>query len=75
MSLYKYGSKNQSSKYQNLTVPQVKWLGVHPTDLVKYKIKQQYLQTLTNDDKKAYRTFKDACERYKEDAWLTQVFR
>ena len=41
LSVYMKGSKNMSYDSFNLTTPDIKWLGVRPTDLDKYSIPAQ----------------------------------
>lgn len=40
-SVYMSGSKNMSYDSGNLTCPDIKWLGVRPSDLEKYNIPEQ----------------------------------
>ena len=44
------GSKNMSYDSANLTTPDIKWLGVRPTDLDKYKIPEQCRLPMTESD-------------------------
>jgi meiotic recombination protein SPO11 len=41
LSVYMSGSKNMSYDSASLTTPDIKWLGVRPSDLDRYKIPQQ----------------------------------
>lgn len=41
LSVYMSGSKNMSYDSASLTTPDIKWLGVRPSDLDKYNIPQQ----------------------------------
>lgn len=38
LSVYMSGSKNMSYDSASLTTPDIKWLGVRPSDLNKYKV-------------------------------------
>ena len=50
LSVYMSGSKNMSYDSANLTTPDIKWLGVRPTDLDKYKIPEQCRLPMTESD-------------------------
>ena len=41
ISVYMQGSKNMAFDSANLTTPDIKWLGVRPSDLDKFKIPEQ----------------------------------
>lgn len=53
LSVYMTGSKSMAYDSKNLTTSDIKWLGVLPSDLVKYKIPQQCLLPLTAKDVQA----------------------
>jgi len=53
LSVYMSGSKNMSYDSNSLTCPDIKWLGVRPSDLKRYKIPQECRLKLTDGDKKA----------------------
>ncbi|KAJ7527329.1 hypothetical protein O6H91_16G048600 [Diphasiastrum complanatum] len=59
LSVYMSGSKNMSYDSSNLTTPDIKWLGVRPSDLNKYKIPEQCRLPMTDQDIK---TGKDLLE-------------
>lgn len=59
LSVYMSGSKNMSYDSSNLTTPDIKWLGVRPSDLDKYKIPEQCRLPMTEGDIK---TGKDLLE-------------
>jgi meiotic recombination protein SPO11 len=44
------GSKNMSYDSASLTTPDIKWLGVRPSDLVKYNIPEQCRLPMTDKD-------------------------
>jgi meiotic recombination protein SPO11 len=52
LSVYSSGSKSMSYDSNNLTTPDIKWLGIRPSDLDKYKLPQQCRLPLTEHDKK-----------------------
>ena len=52
LSVYCSGSKQMSYDSSNLTTKDIKWLGVRPSDLNKYKLPEQCRLPLTENDKK-----------------------
>ena len=50
MSVYMSGSKAMSYDSASLTTPDIKWLGVRPSDLNKYKIPEQCRLPMTDKD-------------------------
>lgn len=50
LSVYTSGSKNMSYDSANLTTPDIKWLGVRPSDLDKYGIPEQCRLPMTEHD-------------------------
>ena len=50
LSVYMSGSKAMSYDSANLTTPDIKWLGVRPSDLKKYKIPEQCHLDMTEKD-------------------------
>ena len=52
LSVYMKGSKNMSYDAINLTTPDIKWLGVRPSDLEKYAIPEQCRLEMTEHDVK-----------------------
>ena len=50
LSVYMSGSKNMSYDSANLTTPGIKWLGVRPSDLDRYKIPEQCRLKMTDSD-------------------------
>ena len=50
LSVYMSGSKNMSYDSAHLTTPDIKWLGVRPSDLKKYKIPEQCRLPMTAGD-------------------------
>ena len=50
LSVYMVGSKNMSYDSSNLTTPDIKWLGVRPSDLDKFNIPEQCRLPMTEAD-------------------------
>ncbi|ERM95711.1 DNA topoisomerase 6 subunit A [Amborella trichopoda] len=73
LSVYMCGSKNMSYDSSNLTTPDIKWLGIRPTDLDKYKIPEQCRLPMTEQDVK---TGKDLLEEEfvkKNPGWVEEL--
>ena len=73
LSVYMSGSKNMSYDSCNLTTPDIKWLGVRPSDLNKYKIPEQCRLPMTDQDIK---TGKDLLEEdfiKKDPNWYAEL--
>ncbi|RDX66890.1 DNA topoisomerase 6 subunit A [Mucuna pruriens] len=73
LSVYGCGSKNMSYDSANLTTPDIKWLGVRPSDLDKYKIPEQCRLPMTEQDIK---TGKDLLEEdfvKKNPGWVEEL--
>ncbi|XP_016463309.2 DNA topoisomerase 6 subunit A-like [Nicotiana tabacum] len=73
LSVYGCGSKNMSYDSANLTTPDIKWLGIRPSDLDKYKIPDQCRLPMTEQDIK---TGKDLLEEdfvKKNPAWVEEL--
>jgi len=49
------GSMNMSYDSSNLTTPDIKWLGVRPSDLDRFRIPQQCRIKMTDEDMKTGR--------------------
>ena len=52
LSVYMSGSKQMSYDSSHLTTPDIKWLGVRPSDLDRYHLPQQCRLPMTEADKK-----------------------
>ena len=50
LSVYMKGSKNMSFDSSNLTTPNIKWLGVRPSDLDRFKLPNQCRLDMTEHD-------------------------
>ncbi|CAO2824230.1 unnamed protein product [Amaranthus hypochondriacus] len=73
LSVYGCGSKNMSYDSANLTTPDIKWLGIRPSDLDKYKIPDQCRLPMTEQDIK---TGKDLLEEdfvKKNPGWVREL--
>ncbi|CAA6661797.1 unnamed protein product [Spirodela intermedia] len=73
LSVYMCGSKNMSYDSSNLTTPDIKWLGIRPSDLDKYKIPEQCRLPMTDQDLK---TGKDLLEEdfvKKSGGWVREL--
>ncbi len=55
LSVYMSGSKNMSYDSASLTTPDIKWLGVRPSDLIKYNIPEQCKLQMKESDMKTGR--------------------
>ena len=55
LSVYMKGSMNMSYDSSNLTTPDIKWLGVRPSDLDRFRIPQQCRLAMTDEDVKTGR--------------------
>lgn len=73
LSVYMCGSKNMSYDSSNLTTPDIKWLGIRPSDLDKYHIPEQCRLPMTEQDIK---TGKDLLEEdfvKKNPGWVEEL--
>uniref|UniRef100_A0A7N0R9C2 DNA topoisomerase 6 subunit A n=1 Tax=Kalanchoe fedtschenkoi TaxID=63787 RepID=A0A7N0R9C2_KALFE len=73
LSVYGCGSKNMSYDSANLTTPDIKWLGVRPSDLDKYNIPEQCRLPMSEQDIK---TGKDMLEEdfvKKNPGWVEEL--
>jgi DNA topoisomerase VI subunit A len=55
LSVYMKGSMNMSYDSSNLTTPDIKWLGVRPSDLDRFNIPEQCRPPMTDEDLKTGR--------------------
>jgi meiotic recombination protein SPO11 len=55
LSVYMKGSMNMSYDSSNLTTPDIKWLGVRPSDLDRFNIPEQCRLPMTDEDLKTGR--------------------
>jgi len=73
LSVYMSGSKNMSYDSASLTTPDIKWLGLRPSDLDRYDLPEQCRLKMTESD------IKTGKEMLKEDfimqnpAWMKEL--
>ncbi|CAI9270091.1 unnamed protein product [Lactuca saligna] len=73
MSVYASGSKNLSYENGHLTTPNVKWLGIRPSDITKFDIpKDVRIQMTPNDIKMTENLLKDECVNSKPE-WANEL--
>lgn len=73
LSVYGCGSKNMSYDSANLTTPDIKWLGVRPSDLDKYKIPEQCRLPMTEQDIKTGRDLLEEDFVKKNPGWVEEL--
>ncbi|ONK62399.1 uncharacterized protein A4U43_C07F3470 [Asparagus officinalis] len=73
LSVYMCGSKNMSYDSSNLTTPDIKWLGVRPSDLDKYQIPEQCRLPMTDQDVKAGKDLLEEDFVKKNKGWVKEL--
>lgn len=73
LSVYMSGSKNMSYDSANLTTPDIKWLGVRPSDLDKYGIPDQCRLAMTEHDIKTGKELLEEDFIRKNEAWFKEL--
>ncbi|KAJ0405761.1 hypothetical protein P43SY_003611 [Pythium insidiosum] len=73
LSVYMSGSKNMSYDSASLTTPDIKWLGVRPSDLKKYKIPEQCRLEMKDTDMKTGRDLLEEEFIKKNPAWHKEL--
>ena len=73
LSVYMSGSKNMSYDSANLTTPDIKWLGVRPTDLDKYNIPEQCRLPMTESDIKVGKELMKEEFIQKNPRWMKEL--
>lgn len=73
LSVYMSGSKNMSYDAANLTTPDIKWLGVRPSDLNRYKIPAQCRLPMTDKDIKTGKELLEEDFIKKNPAWYAEL--
>lgn len=73
LSVYTSGSKNMSYDSANLTTPDIKWLGVRPSDLDKYHIPEQCRLPMTEHDIKTGKELLEEDFIKKNPAWYAEL--
>ena len=67
------GSKNMSYDSASLTTPDIKWLGVRPSDLDKYNIPEQCRLPMRDSDIKTGKDMLDEDYIKKNPAWHREL--
>ncbi|KAG1371613.1 DNA topoisomerase 6 subunit A3 [Cocos nucifera] len=73
LSVYMCGSKNMSYDSSNLTTPDIKWLGVRPSDLDKYQIPEQCRLAMTDQDVKAGKDLLEEEFVKRNEGWVKEL--
>ncbi|KAL6277775.1 hypothetical protein ACE6H2_021376 [Prunus campanulata] len=73
LSVYGCGLKNMSYDSANLTTPDIKWLGIRPCDLDKYKIPEQRRLTMTDQDIKTGKEMLEEDFVKKNPKWVEEL--
>ena len=73
LSVYMCGSKNMSYDSSNLTTPDIKWLGIRPSDLDKYKIPEQCRLPMTDQDLKTGKEMLEEEFVKKSEGWVREL--
>jgi len=73
LSVYMSGSKNMSYDSASLTTPNIKWLGVRPSDLDKYKIPAECRLDMTEHDIKTGKELLEEDFIQKNPAWVKEL--
>ena len=73
LSVYMSGSKNMSYDSAGLTTPDIKWLGVRPSDLEKYNIPQQCRLAMKETDIKTGRDMLEEDYIKKNPLWHQEL--
>ncbi|XP_020591227.1 DNA topoisomerase 6 subunit A3 [Phalaenopsis equestris] len=73
LSVYMCGSKNMSYDSSNLTTPDIKWLGVRPSDLDKYQVPEQCRLPMTDQDVKAGKDLLEEDFVKRNEGWVKEL--
>lgn len=73
LSVYMTGSKNMSYDSAHLTTPDIKWLGVRPSDLETYNIPEQCRLDMTEHDMRTGRDLMKEEFIIKNPDWLREL--
>ncbi|GAQ77576.1 Topoisomerase 6 subunit A homolog 3 [Klebsormidium nitens] len=73
LSVYMSGSKNMSYDSSNLTTPDIKWLGVRPSDLDRFKIPEQCRLPMTDADMKTGKEMLEEDFIKKDPRWHAEL--
>jgi meiotic recombination protein SPO11 len=73
LSVYMSGSKNMSYDSASLTTPDIKWLGLRPSDLNRYKLPDQCRLDMTENDIKTGKELLKEDFIQKNPSWLKEL--
>ena len=73
LSVYMSGSKNMSYDSASLTTPDIKWLGLRPSDLNKYDLPEQCRLDMTDKDIKTGQELLEEDFIKKNPEWLKEL--
>lgn len=73
LSVYMKGSMNMSYDSSNLTTPDIKWLGIRPSDLDRFNIPQQCRLPMTDEDIKTGRKLLEEDFVKANPDWVTEL--
>jgi meiotic recombination protein SPO11 len=73
LSVYMSGSKNMSYDSASLTTPDIKWLGLRPSDLNKYDLPEQCRLKMTENDIKTGKELLQEAFIMKNPEWMKEL--
>lgn len=73
MCCYKYGSYSTAFDSSNLAVPQIKWLGLLPSDIQRLSLKEEKTMPLTTNDEKRLNGLINRPYFKREQSYLHQI--
>jgi len=73
LSVYMSGSKNMSYDSASLTTPDIKWLGLRPSDLNKYDLPDQCRLSMTENDIKTGKELLQEAFIMKNPQWMKEL--
>ena len=73
LSVYMSGSKNMSYDSSSLTTPDIKWLGLRPSDLNKYSLPEQCRLDMTENDIKTRKELLKEDFIQKNPEWMKEL--
>lgn len=73
LSVYMCGSKNMSYDSANLTTPDIKWLGVRPSDLDKYRVPEQCRLPMSDHDIKVGKEMLEEDFVKQNEGWVKEL--
>ncbi|KAL7550982.1 hypothetical protein ACHAWF_014201 [Thalassiosira exigua] len=73
LSVYMSGSKNMSYDSASLTTPDIKWLGLRPSDLNKYDLPDQCRLKMTENDIKTGKELLQEAFIMKNPEWMKEL--